>query len=98
MNKSVKIILVILMLLCIVDMPYGFYQFVRFIALVGFSALAYMAYRQQREIEMIIYITLTVLFQPLFKVALGRELWNIVDIVVAMGLLVSLYIKPKKNE
>jgi hypothetical protein len=47
---------------------------------------------------MIIYITLTVLFQPLFKVALGRELWNIVDIVVAIGLLVSLYIKPKQNE
>jgi predicted membrane protein len=98
MNKSIKIILAILMLLCLVDMPYGFYQFARFISLVGFSVLAYMAYRQQREIEMIVYIALAVLFQPLFKIALGRDLWNIIDVVVAIGLLISSYIKPKKDE
>ncbi len=98
MNKSIKIILAILMLLCLVDMPYGFYQFVRFISLVGFSVLAYMAYQQQRKIEMIVYIALAILFQPLFKIALGRELWNIVDVVVAIGLLVSLLSKAKKNE
>jgi len=29
---------------------------------------------------------LALLFQPLFKVALGRTLWNLVDMVIAAGL------------
>jgi hypothetical protein len=78
-------------------MPYGFYQFVRFAGLIGFAILAYQANQQSRQTEMIIYIGLALLFQPFFKVALGRELWNIVDVVVAIGLLVSIFLKPKQN-
>ena len=37
-----------------------------------------------------IYIVLCLLFQPFIKVALGRVLWNIVDVVVAIGLLISI--------
>jgi hypothetical protein len=35
------------------------------------------------------------LFQPIFKIALGRDLWNIVDVFVGVGLIVSVVIKPK---
>jgi hypothetical protein len=97
MDKAIKIILVILFFLCLADMPYGFYQFVRFAGLIGFAILAYQANQQSRQTEMIIYIGLALLFQPFFKVALGRELWNIVDVVVAIGLLVSIFLKPKQN-
>lgn len=78
-------------------MPYGFYQFVRFIGLAGFAILAYQANQQNKQTEMIIYGALALLFQPFFKIALGRELWNVVDIVVAIGLLVSIFLKPKQN-
>ena len=44
---------------------------------------------------MIIYIGLALLFQPFFKIALGREIWNIVDVVVGIGLLVSVFWKKK---
>ena len=76
-------------------MPYGYYQLVRFAGLVGFSVLAYQANQQNRQTEMIIYIGLALLFQPFFKIALGREIWNIVDVIVAIGLLVSVF-KQKK--
>jgi hypothetical protein len=46
---------------------------------------------------MIIYITLAVLFQPLFKIVLGRALWNIVDVIVGIGLLVSIFANKSKN-
>ncbi len=52
-------------------MPYGFYQFVRFVALIGFGILAFQANEKENQTEMIIYGTLTILFQPLFKIALG---------------------------
>ena len=45
---------------------------------------------------MIIYGGLALLFQPFFKIALGREIWNIVDVIVVIGLLLSIYRKPSK--
>lgn len=90
MNNQIiiKIGLAILLLLCLFNMPYGFYQFVRFLALLSFGILAYQSYKQSKQIEMIIYISLALLFQPFFKVALDRELWNIVDIIVGIGLVI----------
>lgn len=72
-------------------MPYGYYQIVRIISLIGFAILAYFAGEEGRKIEMIIYIGLAILFQPLFKIALGRELWNIVDVVTAVGLIITIF-------
>jgi len=79
-------------------MPYGFYQFVRFAGLVGFAILAYQANQQGRETEMIIYGGLALLFQPFFKIALGREIWNIVDVVVGIGLLISIFMKRNESQ
>ena len=96
MEKIIKIGLAVLMFGCLFDMPYGYYQLVRFIALIGFGVLAYQANQQSRQTEMFIYGALALLFQPFFKIALGRELWNIVDVIVGVGLLVSLAKKNRK--
>ena len=95
MDKVIKIVLVILLFVCLLDMPYGFYQFVRFIALIGFAILAYQALQEGRQTEIIIYAVLVILFQPFFKIALSRDLWNVVDVIVGVGLIVSIVIKPK---
>lgn len=97
MDKAIKVVLAILLFLCLADMPYGYYQFVRFAALVGFAVLAYQANQQGRQTEMVIFAALALLFQPLFKIALGRELWNIVDVIVGIGLLISIFIQPKER-
>jgi len=94
--KILKIILAVLLLLCLAKMPYGYYQFVRFAAFVGFGLLAYNSYEKNLINNMIIFIGLALLFQPFIKISLGRELWNIVDVIVAIGLLVSIK-KPLKN-
>ncbi len=95
MEKAIKITLSILCFLCLLKMPYGFYELVRFVALVGFAILAYQANKEEKQIEMIIYIGLVLLFQPFFKIALGREIWNIVDVVVGISLITSLFINGK---
>lgn len=58
--------------------------------MVGFAYLAYQAKSEHKDQEIWIYGALALLFQPFFKIALGRELWNIVDVIVAIGLLISL--------
>lgn len=96
LNIFIKIILSSLLFICLLDMPYSYFQLVRFVSFIGFIALAYQAYKNDREKEMIIYCILALLFQPFFKVVLGRELWNLVDVVVGTGLIMSLFLKPKE--
>jgi len=95
MSNLIKVVLSILFFLCLLDMPYGYYELVRFVAMVCFGVLAYHSYQQKKEVEVIIYCALALLFQPIFKIALGRELWNIVDVIVGIGLLFSVFNKPK---
>ena len=97
MNNTIKIILAILMFICLADVPYGYFQFVRFAALVGFGILAIAASSDENQTEMFIYGALALLFQPFFKIALGREVWNIVDVVVGAGLLISIFTSKKKD-
>jgi hypothetical protein len=97
MEKIIKIGLTIILFGCLLDLPYGYYQFVRFAALIGFGILAYQANQQEKQTETIVYGVLALLFQPFFKIALGRDLWNIVDVIVGIGLLLSLF-KKQKNE
>lgn len=96
--NAIKIIVALLLFLCLARMPYSYFQLVRFIALVGFVILAYQAHQQGKEKEMFIYIGLAILFQPLLKIALGRQIWNIVDVLVGIGLILSIFIKSKENK
>ena len=97
-QRFVKIILSILFLVCLFKMPYGYYQGTRFIGMLGFALLGYYSYQQTQKINeaVIIYIALALLFQPFIKVALGRTIWNIIDVMVSLGLILSIFIKPKK--
>lgn len=97
-EKVIKVVLAILFFVCLADMPYGYYQFVRFVGLIGFAILAYQANQLGKKKEMIIYCALALLFQPFFKIALGREIWNIVDLIVGFGLILSIWISPKKTQ
>lgn len=97
MDKIIKVVLAFLFFLCLLDMPYGFYQAVRFAGLIGFAVLAYQANQQGRQTEMIVYGGLALLFQPFFKVALGRQMWNIIDVVVGLCLIISIFLKPKSH-
>ena len=97
MDKIIKIVLAVLFFICLADMPYGYYQLVRFAGLIGFAILAYQANEKGKQTEMIICCGLALLFQPFFKIALGREIWNVVDVIVGIGILISIFIKHKDN-
>ena len=71
-------------------------MFVRFVSMVAFGGMAYRYYTQHKVALTITFASLAVLFQPFIKVALGRTMWNFVDVLVAV-LLIILWIKEKKK-
>ena len=95
----IKIVLSILFVVCLFDWSYGYYELVRFLGMVGFGILAYDNYENNKT-WFVIWLSSAILINPIFKIALGRELWNIVDIIWAILLIVSIFIKTenKKNE
>ena len=95
--KQVYLILAALMLLCLAPMPYGYFQLVRFVTMVAFGVMAYQYYSRHKAIAATVFGVLALLFQPIYKIALGRVTWNVVDVLVAV-LLVGLYILEKRME
>ena len=93
----IKITLSILFMVCLFPMPYGFYELVRFMAMIGFGYLAYLSLGKEEKNSALIYIILAVLFQPFLKLALGRIIWNFIDVIVAAGLIISMLIPKKTN-
>ena len=87
LEKIIHYALAAVLLLCLLDMPYGYYQLVRFVAA---GALFYLGYKEQergQQESAIVLWCLAFLFQPFFKIPLGRMIWNLVDIAVAVFLI-----------
>jgi hypothetical protein len=93
--KFFKIVFAFLCLLCLFDMPYGYYQLFRIVATGSFFYLAYT--EQSRQVWPIVWLVSGVLAQPFIKVALGRDIWNFVDVVWAIVLVASLFINTNKS-
>lgn len=93
--KYIPLSLAALLLLCLAPMPYGYYQLVRFVSMVVFGVMAVRSWNEERQAWAITFGSLAVLFQPVVKIALGRMMWNIIDVVVAIILVVYtvLYIR-----
>lgn len=96
MKPLLKLVLAILLLLCLADMPYGFYQLVRFAAAGAFAYLSYDYFKSKKDGLGFVFAALALLFQPFFKIALGRAVWNVVDVLVAIGLI-CLIVKTFKK-
>ena len=93
-----KLLLAILLLLCLAPMPYGYYQLVRVVAMIAFAIMAYQYHEKENVPLAFTFAGLALLFQPFVKVALGRTLWNIVDVIVAVLLIVLAISGFRKKE
>lgn len=96
--RPLKIIIAVALLLCLLPLPYGYYELVRLGGMVCFAVLAYRSYQQKQEGWTVTYAALALLFQPFFKIALGRDVWNMVDAAVAALLLWTLWAEKSKTK
>ena len=94
MKENVKIdvlrlVVGLLSLLCLYDMPYGYYQLYRLIAMTTFIILAFNE-KNSKELT-IVWIFSALIVQPFFKISLGREIWNIIDILWSFLLILPVF-------
>jgi hypothetical protein len=89
--KAVKIILALALLVCLFDMPYGYYQLVRFAGMVIFGYIAYEENEKGNRQWAIFWLASAILINPILKIALGRVVWNVVDVFWAVALVWSVF-------
>jgi hypothetical protein len=90
-ERVIKVGLAMLLLGCLADMSYGYYQLVRFIGMISFGVLAFQERNRGSDGFFIFWLGSAILINPIFKISLGRELWNIVDVIWAVILLITAF-------
>ena len=85
-KEIVSIILALVLLLCLFPLPYGFFVFIRLITTIVFGYFAYDFYQRGETAKCIVAALIMLLFQPIAKITFEREIWNVIDIIVALLL------------
>ena len=98
MKKQLYLFLAAMLLLCLAPMPYGYFMLVRFVMTVACGWLAYQYYQGQKTVGTWVFGILALLFQPMYKIALGRTVWNIVDVIVAIFLIVLFVMEWRREK
>jgi len=96
LNTIIKIILALLFIGALFKMPYNYYEIMRFLGMVGFAILGYNELKKENSPFIIVWFASALLINPFFKLALGRSLWNIIDVIWVILLLLSM--KYQKSE
>jgi hypothetical protein len=78
-------------------MPYGYYQFVRIVSFVLSGYFAYVTYSHKKTVYLLIFVIAGLLFNPIIKVALGKEIWRMVDIGYAGFLIMVLIFELRRK-
>jgi uncharacterized membrane protein len=75
---------------------YGYFTLLRFVVCIVTVFSAFLAYSQNKKNWAWILGGIAALFNPVIPIHLNRELWSVIDIIVAIVLIVSLFsIKTK---
>lgn len=76
-----------LLALAVLPWPYGYYRFLRLAATAAACILAYEARRNDSELWMVAFIAIALLFNPIFRIPLEREVWSVLNVICAVVLV-----------
>lgn len=92
-NKNIAIIIsVILLFLAMIEgWPYGFFTLLRLVVFGTTAYLSWLAYKSEKQAWTWVFGFIALVFNPLIPLHLGRDLWIVVDLLVALFLIVSIF-------
>ncbi len=81
-------------------LPYGYFTLLRFAVCAVGVYLAYKVYKDNKESLWVwAFAGIAVLFNPIIPIYLKREQWTIIDLVVGIFFILSIFlIKPEKDK
>ena len=86
LKEIVCIVLAVVLLLCLFPLPYGVFVLVRLMVTIVFGYLAYDFYHRGLTTRCVVAVLIALLFQPIAKITFPREIWQVIDVIVALLL------------
>ena len=83
---------IIMLLLAIPDLPYGYYGLLRWVVTASAIFLVWVAYQLGKKFWLFLMGFVALLFNPLIPIHLDKEIWVVIDFIVAILFLVSIFI------
>ena len=71
--------------------PYGYYVLLRIMVCVTAVALGTRAHKKKNPGWIWTMIIIAIIFNPLIPFHLGKEIWSIVDLAVAVIFIISIF-------
>ncbi len=88
---------IILLLIALLDMPYGYYQLMRVIIFCVSAHIAIHEKDRNSELWFWIFIACAIIYNPIFKLSFGKELWPFVNIVTTALFGYYFWIRSKAS-
>ncbi len=79
----------LLLVIGVATLPYGYYTFLRIVSCAVFVIAAKVSYDRKRKLLPWAYGVLALLFNPIIKVHLPKEIWGAIDVASAIFLLAT---------
>ena len=87
--KAVQVILILALLLCLFPMPYGYFILVRYFGYICFCNNGISVLQTTKQSDNLPMGVSSFIVSTIFlRLHWGREIWNVVDIVVAIILVI----------
>jgi len=90
-NISTIVSIAFLLIAMFEGLPYGYFQLIRLIVCGTTIYLAWLAYSINNHKWIWFFGFIAIIFNPVYSLHFGRELWRIIDIVVAVFLFFSIF-------
>ncbi|MGL5319116.1 MAG: DUF6804 family protein [Bacteroidales bacterium] len=94
--QYIKVAMICLLLIGIMEVPLEAFSMIKLIAMGAFLWIAYYEYLYYRELRMIIFGALSILYQPFIDFGITREYWIIINLLSALWVAYSLYLDKNK--
>jgi len=89
---------VFMLFLAIPKLPYGYYTLLRWVVTISALFSAWVANNSEDKFWVFLLGGVAILFNPIIPVHLTKDIWVIIDFIVAILFLVSIFkIKPKRQ-
>jgi len=86
-----------MLLIAVLDLPYGYYTLLRIVVFIVAGIIAFLAFKNDKELLLILFGAISILYNPIIPVYLNKNTWIIIDVLVAVFVL-SIFLLDTNDE
>lgn len=95
-SNVLKVIALLLLFYASSRHQYGYYIFLRWYVFITSIYFAYQSNEDKNKVWFILFIVISLLFNPVLPVYMEKEIWTILDVISGIAIFISIFFQDKK--